>query len=100
MFAAVSAEGAADFIVSGCVAAETHPADAKAISAIDPLNRIKPTPKLRCERYHKLMAATVREIKLHDGTAQPKIDSPLSVHMLPFSNRCILLAAISAKGEV
>jgi hypothetical protein len=74
-FAVVAAEGAAGVAVSGCVAAETHPADTKAISAIDPLNRIKPTPKLRCERYHNLMAGTVGEIKLHHGAAQPKLDS-------------------------
>jgi hypothetical protein len=72
MFAVVSAEGAAGSIACGCVTAETHPADTKAISAIDPLNRIKPTPKLRCERYHNLMTATVGEIKLHHGTAQPR----------------------------
>jgi hypothetical protein len=66
----VSAEGAAGFIVCGCVAAETHPADAKAISAIDPLNRIKTTPKLRCERYHIWMAATLPKIKRHDGDTQ------------------------------
>jgi hypothetical protein len=100
MFAAVSAEGAAGFIVCGCVTAETHPADTKAISAIDPLNRIKPTPELRCERYQDLMTVTVGEIKLHHGAAQLKPDSPLPAQTLPFSNRCILLAAILAKGEV
>jgi len=79
MFAAVSAEGAAGFIVCGCVTAETHPADTKAISAIDPLNRIKPTPELRCERYQDLMTATVGEIKRHHGAAQPKPGRLLSV---------------------
>jgi hypothetical protein len=83
MFAGVSAEGAAGFIVCGCVTAETHPADAKAISAIVPLNRIKPTPELRCERYQDLMTATVGEIKRHHGAAQPKPDGLLPVQKLP-----------------
>jgi hypothetical protein len=68
-FAVVAADGTAGFIVCGCVTAETHPADAKAISAIDPRNRIKSTPKLRCERYHNLMTATAGEIKLHHDAA-------------------------------
>jgi hypothetical protein len=82
-FAVVVAEGAAGVAVCGCVTAETHPADTKAISAIDPLNRIKPTPELRCERYQDLMTATVGEIKRHHGAAQPKPDSLLPVQKLP-----------------
>jgi hypothetical protein len=81
-FAVVAAEGAAGLMVCACVTAETHPADTKAISAIDPLNRIKPTPELRCERYQDLMAATVGEIKRHDGAAQPK-----PVGLLPSQNK-------------
>jgi hypothetical protein len=83
MFAVVSAEGAAGSIACGCVTAETHPADTKAISAIDPLNRIKPTPELRCERYQDLMTVTVGEIKLHHGAAQLKPDSPLPAQFRP-----------------
>jgi hypothetical protein len=83
-FAVVAAEGAAGVAVSGCVAAETHPADTKAISAIDPLNRIKPTPKLRCERYQDLMTVTVGEIKLHHGAVQLKPDSPLPAQLTTF----------------
>jgi hypothetical protein len=83
-FAVVAAEGAAGVAVCGCVAAETHPADTKAISAIDPLNRIKPTPELRCERYQDLMTATVGEIKRHRGAARPKPDSLLPVQLTTF----------------
>jgi len=83
-FAVVSANGAAGVAVSGCVTAETHPADTKAISAIDPLNRIKPTPELRCERYQDLMAATVGEIKHHHDAVQPKADSLLPVQLTTF----------------
>jgi hypothetical protein len=84
-FAVVSADGAAGVAVSGCVTAETHPADAKAMSAIDPLNRIKPTPELLCERYQDLMAATVGEIKHHHDAVQPKADSPFPAHFQPFA---------------
>jgi len=81
-FAVVAAEGAGGGVVSGGVAAETHPADTKAISAIDPLNRIKPTPELRCERYQDLMTATVGEIKRHHGAAQLKPDRPIPAQTL------------------
>ena len=43
-FAVARATGAAELALFGGVSAGTHPADAKAINAIDPFNRIKTTP--------------------------------------------------------
>ena len=43
-FAVARAAGAGELTLFGGFTAETHPAEAKAINAIDPFNRIKTPP--------------------------------------------------------